>query len=817
MTKCVLTSSLLLAVVPASLARAADDPPCRVVRADGRLSLCSPFFVYRLSAEDGLRAESWENRLTGRALNLGNGPEVAFDIGLPGQPLRTPKLRVTKSPTATEGAGGQAVFELASDNPKASVTLTYRWDAKQPVLHKVVKITNAGDQEWNRLLNVRLGDYALDGNAPAPAGAERGFPVYAAGEYFLTLAHPAGAAEAKGGRVVLQQNPGARVKPGGTFTCMEAVYGVAPVGQARRVFLDHVTSRMRRTVRGHDKPYAIFEPFGARPGGDFDETEAFVLDSIAKVAEGQRDSGCRFDLYSVDFWVDYRGTLKECDPQRFPNGLEPIREELDRLGTELGLWIDSSWEKWSIGGNPQVRPCLNVDPQRPESRKEVTWGRESFCRATEPIRSMYTQAFRHHIRENGVRLLKFDNLASVCVNPNHDHLPGMYSTEPIYDGVIEFLRALDRECPEVFLMLYWGYRSPWWLLHGDTLFDSGIGIEAASPSTFSAPHTRDSVAQKLDQAQWHAGDVPSLGKDSLGIWLSDWWWNSSIGKERWQEGFVMDLCRGSLLAQPWSDAPWLTPPERKQMAEFIALLKARPDCFRNPRFVVGDPRRDEPYGYCCSDGTRAFVALHNCSWSDNAITLRLNPSWGLPSGRTWNIYRWYPDPAKLRGDEETFRETAVIGLRPFDVVLFEVVPSGQTPSLDRAFETRPMPVSFSVASRSVEVDVRYLREEPPRLVVRGRVPASPTGGMVVVTAEMSKDDEPAEHRNIGQLLTAEGSLGDKPAAWQPVLGKKTYPSCWQAWRLPLGPLTQSRPFALTVVQRVAEDVNLECRGHFVAR
>lgn len=110
----------------------------------------------------------------------------------------------------------------------------------------------------------------------------------------------------------------------------------------------------------------------------------------------------------------------------------------------------------------------------------------------------------------------------------------------------------------------------------------------------------------LDQAQWYAADVPRLGKDSLGVWLSGWEWNSSIGKERWQEGFVMDMCRGSMLAQPWSDASWLSPDERKQMAEFIALLKGQPGCFRNSRFVLGNPWKGEPYGYVCSNGKRAF-------------------------------------------------------------------------------------------------------------------------------------------------------------------------------------------------------------------
>jgi len=998
-------------VVAIAQGAAPDSKSCRVFGQGAVVELHSPFFVYRLRTEDGLRAASWENRITGRTLNLGNGAEVEFDIGLPDLPLKTPKLRVTRSPTAGEGATGEALFELASDDPKASVTVTYRWDAKRPVLQKLVKITNASGQEWNRLLNVRVGSYAVTNRAHAPSGDERGFPVYIDDETFMTLAHPAGLAEAKDAKVVLRQFPGARVGPGQTFDCMEAIYGVGTIGGARKAFLDHLTGRMRRTVRGHDRPYAIFEPFGARQGGVFYETEAFVLDSMATVARGQQDAGCHFDLYSVDFWVDYRGTLKECDPERFPNGLKRIREELDKLGTSLGLWIDSSWERWSIGGNPKVQSCLNVDTHRPQTHREVSWGRKSFCRATEPIKSMYTDAFRHHIRENGVRLLKFDNLASGCVNPNHDHLPGLYSTEPVYDAVIDFLHALDQECPDVFLMLYWGYRSPWWLLHGDTLFDSGIGIEAASPSTLPAPHARDSVTQKLDQAQWHASDVPALGKDSLGIWLSDWGWNSSIGKERWQAGLVMDLCRGSLLAQPWSDTPWLSPPERRQMAEFIALLKARPECFRNPRFIVGDPRRDEPYGYCCSDGTRAFVALHNCSWNDNVITLRPNPDWGLPLGRRWDVYRWYPDPAKLVGGEEAFHETAAIGLRPFDVVLLEVVPSGQPATLNRAFETRPMPVTFAVASRSVDVDVHYVhdepsapetlgwtilkpvravsaggaklttqkdesilasgdtsspdtytitadtstmgvtgirlealpdgslpcrgpgravngnfclteirvrafprgrpdeaiairlqnpaadfsqdsyggwpvsaaldgnpktgwsvdpeegrrhvavfetqkpigsdgsttlvveldqgdrqhslgrfrlsvtgakpvpkprRREPPRLVVRGRLPAASQGGLVVVTVEMSRNGEPTELRNAGQLFSAKGSLDSRPATWQPVLGKATYPSCWQAWRLQIEPSTQSREMALTLVPRVSRDVDLRCKGRLVA-
>jgi len=687
-------------------AEPALTPACRVVQQGKQVELHSPHFVFRLDAASGLRAESWENRLTGRSVSLGGGPELEVDIGLPDGPTQTPEWHVSQPMVEKRTTGGnrEVAFQLTATQPALSALVTYRWDAEQPVLRKFVQITNAGQGEIDRLLNVRLGSYRTNAEV---SGAQRGFPVYLNDEFFISLAHPSGWAAGENGEISLRQHPGVKLASGGEFQCMETVYGVGETGQARKTFLAHLRSRMRRVVRGHDKPYAIFEPFGARPDGNFDESEPFVLDMIAKMAEGHQQAGCRFDLFSVDFWVDYHGDLKRCDPVRFPNGLTKIVGELGKLGTAPGLWIDSSMTHWSIGGNPAVRPTFTHDAKTKDPPRVPV-----MCRATEPIKSMYTEAFRYHIRENGVRLLKFDNLRSICNNPNHEHLPGIYSTEAIQSAVIEFLHELDEECPDVFLMLYWGHRSPWWLLHADTLFDSGVGIEAASPSDFPAPYARDSVTQKLDQAQWHAKDVPPLGKESLGVWLSDWGWNSSIGKQRWQEGFVMDICRGSLLAQPWSDTAWLSRPERKQMADFIAILKARPECFGNPRFILGDPHNEEPYGYCCSNESRAFLALNNCVWKDSLLRLKLDSTWGLPDGQAWDLYRWYPDPARLGGDTDRFGKEVAICLRPFQVVLLEAVPSGEPPSLDRVFEVKPIPTGFAEASQRVDVSVDKVRDEP---------------------------------------------------------------------------------------------------------
>lgn len=735
-----------------------------------------------------------------------------------GQPSVTTAWRVRRTRVEREGRTGRVRFDLADSQRGLKAVVTYRWNATEPCLRKSVALTNAARHE-TRLLHVRLGQYATDA---CVSEGEQGFPVYLDDQFFATLSHPAGWATGQDGTVRLRQFPGALLQPGATFDCMETVLGVAPAGQARPAFLAHVRSRMRRVTRGHDKPLAIFEPFGAWPCKAFlstEPTEAILLDNIRQVARGQKDSGCHFDLYSIDFWCDSKGDLCRADAKRFPRQFDRLRRALARLGTRPGLWIDSSMACWSIGDNPVVQPTLTHDPAYGTERTTL-------CRATEPIRTMYATAFRHHLRANGVRLVKFDNLGAICYNPRHDHLPGVYATEAIMNGVIGTLRELDDECPDVFLMLYWGHRSPWWLLHADTLFEPGIEVEAAHPGPAPTLHVRDSITQGLDQAHWWCEDVPPLGKDSLGVWLSNWGWNSAVGTERWAEGFVMDMARGSLLAQPWSDRRWLNPSQRRQMAEFIALLKARPECFAHSRFILGNPWRDEPYGYSCSDGQRTFLALNNCTWKDVVLPVSgcsddLRP----PTGRRVNdiggrrpplqVYRWYPRPARLTGD------TTRIALRPFEVALLEIVPAGQAPSLPRRFPAKPMPGAFREPTRQIKPAIAALRPMPSsaKRVVRitGRIPASQCGGQLVVTARLWRAGRAFPLADTGKHFAVKGAVGGVARRWTPVVRKRSYPAAWQAWRAPVPAANQERRWELTVAAGLPHDVRIACDSYFVPK
>jgi hypothetical protein len=428
--------------------------------------------------------------------------------------------------------------------------------------------------------------------------------------------------------------------------------------------------------------------------------------------------------------------------------------------------------------------------------------------------------------ENGVRLLKFDNLLDRCDEPNHAHRPGDYSTEPICNNIIQLYRDLDRLCPDVMIMLYWRYQSPWWLEHADTLFDIGTKIEAASFAPWPTFRARDGVTRRLDEARWMVKDLPLVGWDPLGIWLSDWPWNSCVGKEAWQTGMVMDLCRGHLLAQLWSDTPVLTPPERAQAAEFIALLKARPECFSQSRFILGSPWKNEPYGYCCSDGRRAFIAINNGVWRDTPIELDLGPAWGLPAGERWNVYRWYPNPAQLREDERGFAASAKLTLRAMDIVLLEVVPHGEAPTLNRKFDVQVLPAGFAEAS-----SVRALQERTPRtqkaaewkalapvekrFQMIGEVPPTKLGGILAISADVKQGAHPLYiHQRDGHFKFA-GSLNGKPATFQPVVGNGWYPAAWQTWRLAVSPSEKPQPFEFQLSSDLPAGVEYRIAAHFV--
>jgi hypothetical protein len=756
----------------------------------------------------------------------------------------TDRRPVTFQVASVTPADGEGSIVVALESPEGiAAEVRYAANPHGAGVVKTCVLQNAGAAPL-RVLDVRLGRYRTGLNAVGHADV--GFPVYVDDQLVATLMHPAGWVRSRDGEVLLEQHPARELEPGDRFECMAALLVPAEPGQARAAFREQVRARMRRVTRGHDRAYAIYESFGAwttTPEAFIETfTDEVVRQQIACLARFHEETGEKFDVFHVDFWHNIHGDLDQPHPRRFPEGFANVKRLLAERQVSLGLWLDSTQGAWNIGGNPAIWPCTTYDHAYAVRRDpSPTQGFNFLCLTADPFRSLMTNGFRHHLRHNGARMFKFDNFNTVCYNPTHGHWPGLYSTEAICEAAIAFLQALDRECPELFLILYWGWRSPWWLLHGDTLFECGLAMEAASPGSAPTLYVRDGVTQVLDMGQWYATDIPALGKDSLGIWFSDWGWNSRIGAERWEEGFVMDMARGSLLAQPWANEEFLDPAGRRQLAEFIALLRVAPDCFAQSRFVLGNPWRAEMYGYSCPGKERAFIAVHNATWTDASVTLELNAAWGLPGRGPWDLYRWYPQSARLTAaDGEPFRDRATLVLRPFEVVLLEVVPAGGRPSLPRELPALPVPTAFAEPTRTLDLTLRGIAEPrklpalpidkaddlpkdfsmPPRhdWVAEGTLPATAAGGTLYLAIERYlKDGKALVDGNVSRAVAVTARVAGKRLPVAPVIrpARASYPTHWQGFRLALGAGARPRRFTVDVASRHAPEVEVRVKAYFI--
>ncbi|MBM3473408.1 MAG: hypothetical protein FJX75_09085 [Armatimonadetes bacterium] len=639
--------------------------------------LSNEHIAWQLDWSDGrLQARMLDNWLTGHAFPLQDSSELALVLSSAPDRLQEPLTRVADFEVrrVVEADAGRATFDLVSLSTGLEVRLHYELDG--PSRRKWVEVHNAG-AETRLILDTELDNFGCE--APTSGGGQ-GQPLFIADEAFAAVEYPSGENRAVDGRVTLAHFPGCVLPPGGRLTSQTAAISVAESGRALAHFLRCIQDRCQRPKRVLSvyTPFGINNQWGPCPTLDDEET-LHVLD---RLAEWQR-KGVRFDYFTLDTgWVDPSSDLTRFRPTCYPNGPQAVIERVKELGMKFGLWFAVSWGAESCWDYPpawagQEGPAmgyLNGCPAKAHCSG-------SFCLACDPYADLLKNAVLHHIRENGVRFVKLDGGNYVCDNPAHDHLPGKYSTERMFERLIDLADAARAEAPDVFVMWYWGLRSPFWALHGDSIFESGLHMEGSGTSAFPTLHYRDSVTLAQDQNAQHARTIPPLVKDSLGVWLADTRWGNFMGKRRWREALVMDLGRGSLLfPNLWGDVYLLDEDDVRFLAWIGSLARKNEDLFLNRRTILGDPWRNEVYGYAHCRGSRGFLFVNNAHFASRRIALALNETLGLEAkaGTPLVPTALFPERQQvLREDGSPYRAGDVVELwlRPFEVLMLEVKPA----------------------------------------------------------------------------------------------------------------------------------------------
>ncbi len=663
------------------------------------------------------------------------------------------------------------------------LSIRYWIDRDEAALYKQITVENTGNID-HTLLEIDLerltGDFTADGGG-------MGFPCTVGDELFCGISHPAGVCQGGANSVCLTTFPGKRIAPGGSYQSKVAVFGAGPSGQAGQSFVDYIESHGHRkrelltmyhcygihdlTESALDKyreqhtEYADQAAKDTIPAEKKGLTEEIVMSNLDDL-ERFRKHGICFDYYFIDAgWSNPNGDLKDFDPQNFPEGGGKVMGRVQDLGMKLGLWTSPGAGPMAFNyvENPDLEPC-----------KQFPGPDGALCMTAEPWHTMYKDALLYHVKENGVRGFKFDGNFFMCNNKAHGHLPGKYSVESTIDALISIVEEVRRECPDVFIMYYWGITSPWWLLHGNTIYERGVLMEGATPSHHPARLSRQSISISFDEATHHAWDkVPLCSGDSLGVWISEKPWGSYIGKEGWQDAWVMEIARGSMLSQIWGDLSMFDADDVDFLARISAWLRDYSRLLRHPKRILGDPWKAEPYGYAYFDGDDGVIFIYNPTFEHTSVALRLGDEIGFSGEGAYALRSVYPGresshlPGKRvisAGDEFS------VPLKPFEVAMLQLCPAdlglvAPFPAVVREEEeSLSIPSSFKELSREVLSWENPDHELAIRQAVNGRRPNWDDRELTLELAQTLADDR--DIHIVRRLLVAEVGI-------PPVIGKAT--------------------------------------------
>ena len=769
----------------------------------------------------GLHTVYFDNKRSDHRFSVSADHELALNFSAATDKVAEPYTRVADFVVrdAQKVDPHEAVFNLESPSLKIDVALHFQ--VQGATRRKWAEVTNKTGREL-LLLDVELDDFTTDG---AVSGGGEGEPLFIEREVFAAIEHPAGVNEGSGGHIHLAHYPGKRLVPGETYSTHVALVSVAKAEQAQQHFVDYIQSKSLRPKRMVSvyTPFGINNQWGACPTGDDDE----VLNVLGQAEKWQKH-GIKLDFFSLDTgWIDPNSDLTRFRPTCYPNGPGAIVRKTESLGMKFGLWFATSWAAESCWDYPRVlagQPAISM-PYRLGYPDKAHEGR-MFCFAAEPYFSTFKKAILYHVKENHVRLLKFDGGLYHCDSTEHGHLPGKYSVEPMFADLIDIATSARAIAPDGFIMWYWGLKSPFWAMYGDLIFESGLQMEGSATSVYPTLYYRDSVTLAQDQNAQFAKNIPPIVKDSLGVWLADNRWGNFMSKDRWRESLVMDLGRGDLFfPNIWGDLYYLNEADMDFLSGLNTLAKKNQSLFLERKNILGDPMRNEVYGYAHCQGERGFLFLNNDCFISRRAELKLDGSIGLTVklGTSLGVVSHFPERARLlRPDGDGFKAGDSLGLwlRPFETLMIEVGPSIKESGLPLRSISAQQAANLGVvlplkpATLNPQMDISF--KDAGRFEGQGfkkksysfeTVVPSVEGGQPVlaVAIRLRKDGAEWKHApTVAEIAQAVVRIGDEDVQMVPMPdgrqfgNTQSFGSSWVVYKLRLNPKWAGKPVHLAV-------------------
>ena len=474
-----------------------------------------------------------------------------------------------------------------------------------------------------------------------------GQPLFVGNTGFIADTFPVAENDMDGALLFLRHAPFAALHAGEKFAFCPVVFGVdtgAGVEESFRRFILQRRPHPNGSLRVYCDWGAHDECADNRKYQLNEEMARRIVQDLKKAKE---KTGVTYDYYIMDnFWYT-PDSYDSFDERHWPEGPDRFLKELKDLGMEFGLWFD-------------VNLRMVLLPDKSFLRSNTA---DELCIGLESNMDRLFSAVEKHVREHGVRMLKFDFAIFDCDNPDHDFHSQRHtaSKEPAVRDFIARLGAIRAEHPDLQVLAYNGFTtrmdfiasvdpnrtgwaiSPFWAIYVDYVYcGDPRPAERPAPLEKSVVHYSDCMMEKFIESL-----IPREAIDDHGTMIGLTNTIYYLQKRSLRDSYIMNIVRGTRKIHLYGetglldDADWKFLAEAQKLFDFVC----REDC--RTEAILDRPSRGTVYGYANTCGDRGIVTAVNVTAAKQQIAVDIPGR--LKWKRIYHAGEWCDEPLTMTG------------------------------------------------------------------------------------------------------------------------------------------------------------------------
>ncbi len=515
------------------------------------------------------------------------------------------------------------------------------------------------------------------------------------GDIFLGVEYPTVENEINGSKIRIGYVVGKEIKKD-AFVSHTSITGAAPSKiKLEQTFMDYVDGIKVNGTR----PYLLYNSWYDFRNPAIAEDSSSIMNEKNVLNRIDTFKKYMYDKYNIaldafvldDGWDNYR-SMWGIDSTRFPHGFTPFVKALSLMHTELGIWA-SPFCGYS---NRDIR---------------VKWGAahgyekvgDFLCFAGTKYKAAYKRVMVDYTKKYNLGYFKWDGFLLSCNEPDHGHLPGIYSREANVSTYIDIIKAVRKVNPKIYLNITTGtWLSPWWLKYADCIWMQGE--DYAYAEDVPSINDRDKSITYRDAVLWDDYQklhllFPMSSLMTHGIIKGRL--NFLGGKNESLDSFsnevMMYFGRGVMMWELYVSPDLLSNGEWNAIASSVKWAKSNKDILEKTKMILGNPLKREVYGYIHLRSDKGILILRNPDVTKKSVTIKLTPDLGaIDPSVNYYVKIIYPYNLILPNSVK-MNQNLVINLNGYEVLTAELIPA------DKIDKNLPVGVKYSFVDGKLEV------------------------------------------------------------------------------------------------------------------